>query len=143
MTDDKIINFEQQLRAGQEIDLHEALRAEQAAREKAENDGRVLQLLVARIEKAIGKRVDQRILFGALIILAAKTIMYSPRAKHESMLNTFAQAVAVALQSSYPRDTYKEKHDADVKATVNDVAGVDRAANLPASPSEVDKNDQA
>ena len=86
---------------GLAIDLHAAMRAEQAAREKADNEARKLQLLIARIEKAIGKRVDQKILISALVTLMAKTIMHSPRERHPQMVVNVGQILALILKSSY------------------------------------------
>jgi len=93
---DELLN---DIKAGKPVDLQAALRVEKAKREKLDNDAVVMQFLVARMEKAIGSRVDQKILIGALITILAKTISHSPITNWEKILFDFMQATAGVLES--------------------------------------------
>lgn len=79
----------------QEADM--ATIAEQMRAAKEQNDQKRLQLLVARIEKAIGKNVEQRVLVGALVILVVKTFQFAPKHKHSQMFVNFMNVVSSML----------------------------------------------
>lgn len=60
-----------------------------------------LRFLVARIEKSIGKNVEQRVLLAAIVVLLAKVIGYSPRQVHNEMLMDVLRTTATLLQAAH------------------------------------------
>lgn len=94
-----------------------------------------LQILIGKIEKAIPKRVDQRLLLSALAVVSAKTMMYSSAEKHGSQLQAFDGAIKAYLWASYP---------AEVKSMILDVAQRAHKANVEAAAAAiVDKVSEA
>jgi len=76
-------------------------RVEQAEKDKQLGDTVKLQLLIGRIEKAVGRNVDQRLLIAACAVVAAKAIKHSPLHKHGLILSHMGAGVQAALWGSY------------------------------------------
>lgn len=88
---------------GENIDLAEALKEEQKQRQRREADAVRLQLLCARIAKAIGKNVEQRTLLGAMAVMTAQAICHVHPSRHGRLYVDFLQALKAAIEGTYPR----------------------------------------
>jgi hypothetical protein len=150
MTDDMAANDEKIRRLldkrteGEFLDLQKAMAADNAARQaataKARNEEVVLQLLVARMEKAIGKKVDQKILIAALTVIAVKAIGFSPKHKHGQLLVNMATAMGVLLGIELGMLPPAERHGDETDGTKKGGGGgphnEEEAARVGAGPSE-------
>jgi hypothetical protein len=88
---------------GENIDLAEALKEEQKQRHRREQDAVRLQLLCARIAKAIGKNVEQRTLLGAMAVMTAQAICYVHPSRHGQLFVDYLQALKAAIEGTYPK----------------------------------------
>lgn len=66
------------------------------------NEATRLGLMVSRITRAIGHRVDQRIALGACYVVIAKLIAHSPPQRHGALLQAMIDGVSTALWGLYP-----------------------------------------
>lgn len=66
------------------------------------NEATRLGLMVSRITRAIGHRVDQRIALGACYVVIAKLIAFSPPERHHGLLQAMIDGVSAALYGLYP-----------------------------------------
>jgi hypothetical protein len=79
-------------------------RVRQAQQKKAIEDTTRMQLMVGRIEKSIGKNVDQRILLASLSVIAARAMLFSPVEVHGNLVANFMNGVKAFLWANYPAD---------------------------------------
>lgn len=94
------------LKNGHAVDIAKFLKAEKqnelARAARQDNEVVVLQLLVARMEKAIGKHVRYNTLMASLAILAAKVIGNNPQKRHGELLVAFATQIKTMLEHQFP-----------------------------------------
>lgn len=88
---------------GENVDIGEALKEEQKQRQRREADAVRLQLLCARIAKAIGKNVEQRTLLGAMAVMTAQAICYVHPSRHGQLFVDYLQALKAAIEGTYPK----------------------------------------
>lgn len=88
---------------GENVDIAEALKEEQKQRQRREADAVRLQLLCARIAKAIGRNVEQRTLLGAMAVMTAQTICYVHPTRHGKLYVDFLLALKAAIEGTYPK----------------------------------------
>jgi len=88
---------------GKVVDLTEAA-ATLNDKQRQLNETTRLALMLKRIERAIGHRFDQRIALGALYIIVADIINYSPPEKHGLLLQAMMDGVTTRLWQLYPDD---------------------------------------
>jgi len=99
---------------GENIDLGAALAEEQKQRQRREADAVKLQLLCARIAKAIGRNVEQRTLMGALAIMTAQAICHVHPVRHGRLYVDFLQALKAAIEGTYPKGQLLQPPDMSV-----------------------------
>lgn len=110
---------------GENIDLAEALREETKQRQRREADAVRLQLLCARIAKAIGKNVEQRTLLGAMAVMTAQAICHVHPSRHGRLYVDFLQALKAAIEGTYPRGQLLQPPDMSVLDRHIEVRGAD------------------
>jgi hypothetical protein len=76
-------------------------RAHEAKAVLLNDDTTRLQLMTARILKAMGKRVSSRVSLGALAVVVGKVFTVIPQKEHGMSLAAFCNLVAMAIQSEY------------------------------------------
>lgn len=99
---------------GENFDLKAALEEEQKQRQRREADAVRLQLLCARIAKAIGKNVEQRTLLGAMAVMTAQAICHVHPSRHGRLYVDFLQALKAAIEGTYPQGQLLQPPDMSV-----------------------------
>jgi len=99
---------------GEKIDLQAALEEEVRQRQRREADAVRLQLLCARIAKAIGRNVEQRTLLGAMAVMTAQAICHVHHSRHGRLYVDFLQALKAAIEGTYPKGQTLEPPDMSV-----------------------------
>lgn len=77
------------------------IRAQNAAAVMVNSDVTRLQLMAARLQKAVGKNVKTRIALGAVAVLVGKIFTVIPLEKHLAAINEFVNLVAIAVRNEY------------------------------------------
>ena len=122
---------------GEKIDLAAALKEEQKQRERREADAVRLQLLCARIAKAIGRNVEQRTLLGALAIMTAQAICHVHYTSPGRLYVDYLQTLKAAIEGTYPKGQLLTPPDMSVLDQHIEV----RTFTPPANEPDVEQND--
>lgn len=113
---------------GEEVDVAAALVEEAKQRHRREQDAVRLQLLCARIAKAIGRNVEQRTLMGALAVMTAQAIVHVHPSRHGKLYVDYLLALKIAIEGTYPKGQTLDPPDMSVLDTKGLSARVEPAA---------------
>jgi hypothetical protein len=113
---------------GKVVDLTEAA-ATLNDKQRQLNETTRLALMLKRIERAIGHRFDQRIALGALYIIIADIINYSPPEKHGLLLKAMMDGVTTRLWQLYPDDLKERALAAQKEAAEKEAANTPQNEN--------------
>ena len=96
------------------------------------DDATRLQLMTARILKAMGSRVNSRVCLGALAVVAGKVFTVIPQKDHGQALVAFTNLVAMAIRNEY---TPAEQEQARQMALAAQKLKEEQAANAEGGQS--------
>lgn len=74
------------------------------------DDATRVQLMVARLLKAIGKKAKTRVVLSSLAVIAGKVFTIIPQEQHGPALSEFVNLVAMAIRNEYtPEEVEKAR----------------------------------